>query len=786
MNLVNVKDIVAATGAQKRTVSKRLKNITPEKLEPHPGNPIRWYRIEDLPEDYQAALEKQALLTIPTITPSVALLSPVVARALPAKQTLTRLPVASSTADAAQLMIRDARLGIVNVIMRASEMRGITVSRSINLWLEYVKEGVLVETQLLWCAMANDKNGFEWDVDWSSGQPVGVPATGQDLHKAAKRLSRNTLFRWVRTRSEQGDDALIPKKRSKDMSIPKWAPYFLAEMQRPQKPSVMSAYENMARGLHAEGWTQNPGNQRCSGREYPGYCAVRRWYNEKYGKLDAQRGRNTGSALNPHKFCHTRTNEGMWPLLEVHSDGWNTHFTAPHPISGKFVTFEIWHSHDVATRKAYVHEHSIGLSESMIVILGSLYAVCSEDGEPIVWQTDNTGSVKNDRVEFDPVTSLAARRGMSIVHNTPGNSQANGIAENFNKYLDSRAKELATYQGKGMDSLAHKRVFKITQKMVKAQSVNDFNAMDKLQVEAERAGCGLMFKSFAEAVQWIKRVVSEFNDMPHRALPKITDQATGKKRHMTPNERMDQFVSEGWERKPLSSGELDDVFRVHERKKVFRGRVRIMHQDYHHPDMDNMNGEEVMVAYDIEDGGRVWIKDLSGAEICEAKFYASRGFRMRSFYEIAIEKRVDNQLMRLNKKAEDIEAQRPSNLLEHESAINLPSMSIDRIPEPEILKAESSNIVPLLDLESDERPWFRNIFDRYEWLMKHKDAWTKKDAIFLLEHVDTEKYADMIKPYSFQGIAWTMQDDEKAQAMYDAEEKPEEKETDDPEKSATQ
>ncbi|OIQ06451.1 MAG: hypothetical protein AUK60_07705 [Rhodobacteraceae bacterium CG2_30_10_405] len=162
----------------------------------------------------------------------------------------------------------------------------------------------------------------------------------------------------------------------------------------------------------------------------------------------------------------------------------------------------------------------------MIVILGSLYAVCAEDGEPVVWQTDNTGSVKNDRVEFDPVTSVAARRGISIVHNIPGNSQANGIAENFNKYLDERAKELATYQGKGMDSLAHKRVHKITQKMVKAQAVGDNDEVARLKAEAERAGCGLVFGSYAEAVDWVKRVVMEFNDMPHRELAKIADQVT--------------------------------------------------------------------------------------------------------------------------------------------------------------------------------------------------------------------------------------------------------------------
>ena len=49
------------------------------------------------------------------------------------------------------------------------------------------------------------------------------------------------------------------------------------------------------------------------------------------------------------------------------SDGWNTHFTAPHPVHGRFVTREIWHAHCVATK--HVPPFAIGYTETTDLIL---------------------------------------------------------------------------------------------------------------------------------------------------------------------------------------------------------------------------------------------------------------------------------------------------------------------------------------------------------------------------------------------------------------------------------
>jgi len=575
-----------------------------------------------------------------------------------------RQAIAADEADAEQLLVRDARLAILNMIAGAVRRDNMTEAKAIEAWLAALADDSLPAAQQLWCAIANNKSGFAWEVTYDGGGPTATPLAGQEIGFFAKKLSKRTVQRWIELREKGGDDALIPRKRGKDMSVPAWAPYFLEHMQRPQKPTLKSAYEAMEKQLKADGWKPHLGAGPLKAREYPDYSTVTKWYKTKYSKLDAQKGRNTGSALNPFKFHHVRSAEGMLPLQEVHSDGWSTKFYAPHPISGKWVTGEVWHSHDVATRKAYVHERSIGLSESTMVIMGSLYAVFVEDGEPLFWQTGNTGAVKNDRVEFDPVASMAARRSIEIVHNLPGNSQANGIAESFNRYLQERAKELATYKGDGQDSKTKIRIHKITNKLTKAASAADATEFNRLRAEAAKVGCGIVFSCWADAVAWVKQVVAEFNDMPHRSLPKISDPVTGKRRHMTPNERMEEFIADGWERKPLSGEELIDAFRVHEMKRVTRGCIQIMGQRYHHPELDHHNGEDVLVAYDIEDGSQVYIKNPAGAYLYTASFCESRSYRMQSFVEIALNKRVDKQLERLDTKKTAIEAQRPGYVID--------------------------------------------------------------------------------------------------------------------------
>ncbi|WP_442962600.1 DNA-binding protein [Pseudomonas nitroreducens] len=604
------------------------------------------FHIKSLPDETRQALMQAAIASISEAPAQL----PPVGKALPVQQ------AAAEALTHRQTLTRDARMIVVRALRQLAGARELSEKAACILLLAQAERGELTEETLASLALGNNKSGLAWGIKaGAEGLIAAELAPGQDVRRAACTTSVRTLERWLAVSRDGGADALAPSKRERDMSVPAWAPYLLRLMQRPQKPFLSDAWRGMCRDLPR-------------GIPAPSYDAAYRWYSKKYSNLDKQRGRNQGSALNPHKHHITRTSRGMVPMQEIHSDGWGTHFTAPHPISGKYVKLECWHTHDVATR--YVFRPSVGLSESMLVILGSLYNAVAEGGRPAVWQTDNTGSVKNDRVSFDPVTSIQARLGVTIVHNLPGNSQANGICESFNKYLDRRARDLATYMGKGMDSLAQKRVLRITQKLVKAEELQERR---RLKDEAERVGSGHLVGSFAEAQALLEQWCDDFNNTPHSALPWTLD-AEGKRRRQTPAEAWAEHLASGWQPFTVEGEQLQDLFRPHETKVVRRAKVRLYSQDYHHAELEHWNGEDVQVAYDIHDGERVWVKTLEGRLICEASLDKVRGYRARSVYEMALEKRADAAIARHETHIAEIERQRPIHVITQDAALNIPGL----------------------------------------------------------------------------------------------------------------
>lgn len=466
-----------------------------------------------------------------------------------------------------------------------------------------------------------------------------------DKPRTSTRLSIKTYHNWRQLKKARGRSA--PMKVQADMDIKPWYGLLLALRQRPQG----SQYTWIKEQIHAQ-WDVSWGEEK------PSYDAIRRVCIEKLSAIDQLKGRLTGSALRQHKHYIKRSATGMYPWQELHADGWNTHFTAPHPITGEFVTYEVWHFHDVATR--YVPPPGIGLTETFECVTAGLERAVRFGGMPAILQTDSTKVVKNSpRFTADEFTALSERAGFVVVHpQEVGNSQANGICENFNhSWLDAQSRELATYQGAGMDGLTFKRVKKLTEKMVKASNAGELAERDRFFREAERMGKGRVFRSHDEAVQWINDTVERWNHKPHRSLPKITDAETGKRRHQTPAEALQQHIENGWEPVRLEDEHIVDLFRPHVRCKVTREAVSPIGngQRYHSPALGAWNGQYVMVTVDPMDWRSVLIKQLDGAVICEAPLsHVARGYRAQSMYEHAEEKRAAAQLKRLSDKADKV------------------------------------------------------------------------------------------------------------------------------------
>lgn len=442
--------------------------------------------------------------------------------------------------------------------------------------------------------------------------------------------SLSTVQRWVREYLANGSQALVPKKPQKDLSFKPWHAVVWELWGRPQKPFVSSVHQYLV-----ENWTPALG-----GDHPPSIDQIYR-HLKKRSESDKIKARHTGSAARSQLLYQEREVSDEKPFDEIHSDGWTTHFTAPHPNTGRFVTYEIWHFHDLVTR--YVTPVSIGLTENTDVILQGLENAIRFGGLPARWQTDSTRSVKNQRVELDVAASLAERIGITIVHPiTVGNSQANGIAEIYNRYLDECAKQLATYQNpKGMDEGVYKKVTRIT-KAIDRTSRTESEKRRQLKLAAEKTGSGLVFETHAQAVDWINQTTERFNHRPHTSLPKIVNPDTGKMVHMSPAQYLEEWRRKGWQPVAMDDLEIVDAFRPHVRRKVVRCSVTLLGgQRYYHDDLQHWTGQEVLVAVAPDDPRQVWIKDLEGRLICVATPLAAVPYRSESFREQTDRKRLE-------------------------------------------------------------------------------------------------------------------------------------------------
>lgn len=621
MQRYTLDEIVEVLGKARSGVFRRAaKESWPFEEEPARGGKKRYYPIATLPKPVANALQLAHLNKHMAALPAPA--APGTSLGVASAMVAPLFPVASVPATGLSLRTTGADVP-------ALTSRQLEVERARELLLDFVAAfpGSI--------ARAVDHLNAERYAGRLPLPLVWAYDNAWDKPRATMRLTVKTYHNWRSVKQKRGRAA--PKKIQKDMEIKPWYGLLLALRQRPQGSCYNWIHERIKEEWDAA-W----------GEDKPSYEAVRRVCVEKLSAIDQLKGRLTGSALRSHKHWKPRTSAGMVPWQEVHADGWNTHFTAPDPKSGEFMTFEVWHFHDVATR--FVPPPGIGLRETYEVITAGLERCVRAGGVPAILQTDSTKVVKaSPRFTADPWAALSERAGITVVHPVEvGNSQANGICENFNTWLDKQSRELATYQGKGMDSLTLKRVKKLTEKMVKAANAGDIVERDRLHREAERAGKGRVFTSYAEAEAWVNATCERWNDKPHRSLPKIADPLTGKRRHQTPREALQAHIADGWEPVALSEEHIVDLFRPHVRCKVTREAVSPVGngQRYHFAGLGAWNGIEVMAAVDPMDWRAVWIKSLDGEFLGVANLVEASGYRAKSMNEIAEEKRANAQIKR--------------------------------------------------------------------------------------------------------------------------------------------
>ena len=480
-------------------------------------------------------------------------------------------------------------------------------------------------------------------------------------------ISRTTVYDWFKQRDEGSVLSLAPAPPKEQQPIPAGFVDFLKFYALPSKPSITDAHAQYLKkaegpGLHRVPLTLNQ---------------VQYILRERMNNIEKNVGREGLLTLRSRLAYVTRTTEDMWPTTVYSADGKTFDAEIADPITKRPIRPEITTVIDIVTRK--IVGISLARSENQRSVAEALRNSCCRSGIPAIFYVDRGPGYRNEAMDAD-VGGLMGRLGITKSHAAPYGSQAKGRIERPNATVwDTLAKRLPTYIGADMDKEAGQKVHKLTRS------------------ELKEFGESRHLPSWDEFVRLCEAMVAEYNDKPHRGLPKFQDPETRKTRHMTPNECWAAHVANGFEPVPVDQDEADDLFRPYEIRTARRAEVEWNSNKFFHPALEAYHQTKVMVGYDYHQADKVWVREFDvesgqpGRLICVARFAgnAERYFP-KSFEQAATEKRAAGRLRRLDDKRAAVEAER-DGLLQIEQQVAEVADFIDLTSEPAALVVDNTN-----------------------------------------------------------------------------------------------
>lgn len=587
------------------------------------------YEVAKLPPEIQAAIRQHQQKQVLS---AVAL--PAIADTLPEKPDLS----GSTQAQRNQLGAREAVLNAIETLMKETK---VGKDAAITTFLTSAKHPTQAHL-LKMLMLATDKRG-------GGGQ---VP-------------SARTIKRWF---VQRDSNQLMAKVPQKSWQVPDWYPRMLYFFRQPSKPNLTHAYRRFV----AEFVAQHPL------APIPSVHTVRRWL-EKTGEVEKNKGRMGDRELKNLLPFKRRKFDELMPAQVYSMDGHTFDAEVLHPDSGKPFRPEITTVIDVATRK--IVGWSVDLKENTYTVLDALGMafVGDEVGGGIcdILYTDN-GKPYWSALMRDECIGFKGRFDFDIFNSLPYSSQARGVIERVHQTVwVQAAKEFQSYIGKDMDAEASQKVHKISRKAMKQEiALKNIPALKNL-----RSLSSSLIPTWREFVAFGQMWVDEYNNRPHRSLPKSIDK-NGKARHRSPNEQWAILLLENPnEADCIIKVEQDEammMFLPQEMRKVARGEIQLHNNKYFSYDLQEYHGDTLRVAYSIHNADFVWVFDDDGRFICKAEWGANEiDYFPKTVLEQRKDKRIDAQVKRLETKISVVEAARPAKVLEHQSSVNLGGVVVD-------------------------------------------------------------------------------------------------------------
>lgn len=521
-----------------------------------------------------------------------------------------------------------ARLAIVRHVLDMADLLGKT--KAVEKFATDSKNGQLTATLADTVRRANAKAGKDGNA----------------------KVSRATLFNWLKLAENAGDNSLVavlaPKHR--DVTMPVWGATLLKLWGQPTKPSLSMVMRELVNVM--------------GGENVPSYAQASYFLRTHVGNVELERGRMGARELkNIQPFIRRDTSE-LFPTDVYTADGHTFDAEVAHPISGRPFRPEITAIIDVASRKLV--GFSIDLAESGLAVLDAIRTAVCTNGVMALFYVDNGSGYKNAMMSRDG-SGLMDRLGSTLTHSLPYNSQAKGVVERSHQSIwIQAAKRLPTYIGVDMDKEAKQKVFKKTRK------------------DIATFGESKLLLAWDDFMTLCHDEMQRYNNRPHYAHPRRHNKLTGRKEHLTPqqvwDEKLAMMVNLGKPLVQVREADMVDLFRPYIERKVLRGEIKMFNHVYFNRDLEQYHGETVHVGYDIHDASQVWVRDVSGRLLAVAKFEANtRAYFAQPVIEQAHAKRALGQLKRNDvKRNEILETMSPSRVLEHIDTMRLPQEQIDK------------------------------------------------------------------------------------------------------------
>ncbi|MBN3068183.1 transposase [Pectobacterium brasiliense] len=556
--------------------------------------------------------------------------------------------------------IADARMVMVVEVLRLEDT-GLSRIKAINFICDRSRSGDLPTHLQKYVDLANARKG----------QRVGVSV----------RALNQWVVDYLRAKNSAERLALLAPghKKAKRPEQLAWVPMFMAHYRNPNGPSVAEAYQ----GFCVE-WHQRYAEQPAMRDAVPSVHAVYRAL-DKMPRIVRQRGRVTGSAMTALQTYVKRD----WSVMPVNGvwigDGHSMKMKVAHPDHGRPFTPELTLVIDGRTR--YVVGWSLALSENTLAVADALRHGIERHGVPLLYYSDNGAGETGKMLDAD-ITGILPRLGIEHPTGIPGNPQARGIIERLNREIPARiARKFATYNGKSAD----KETARITSRAIDS-AVNALNQNKALNPVQQSAIAKL--PSWNQLIDAIEDEITAYNTQHrHSELPL---RAAGG--HYTPAEYRAALLADA-EIDRLSEAELREMFRPQVKRIAQRGWLSIFNNQYFAEELIQVDGDEVLVAFDIHDATSVTVRRLDGSLVCTAIVNGNTRAAFPVHYIDKVRKDRHSRRMALNnKKAEEINAElNPA----------LPGEKFD-----------FGSFIPAERPEPEDEPYFFLQTDRDEYLRK--------------------------------------------------------------------